>query len=71
MSKNKKKYKLINMLDEKGSNQIKLAELLDISYPAIQNKINGRSEFKADEIAKIKETYNLTLEEVEDIFFEG
>lgn len=64
----KRKYKLLNMLEEKGSNQKQLADLLGVGYTCIQNKVSGKSDFKTSEIAKIKAAYNLTLEEVEEIF---
>lgn len=67
----KKNVKLMLMLDEKGSNQRKLAELLGCSYPAIQKKVRGAAPFKDFEIAKIKEHFNLSLAEIEEIFLKG
>ena len=47
-----------------------LAEFLGISETSVSNKINENgTEFKQGEIAKIKEKYNLTAEQVEAIFF--
>lgn len=47
-----------------------LAEWLDISVQSISAKINENgSEFKQGEIAKIKEKYHLSPEQVEQIFF--
>lgn len=47
-----------------------LAELLGISEQSISGKINEKgTEFKQGEIAKIKKRYNLTPEQVEEIFF--
>jgi antitoxin component HigA of HigAB toxin-antitoxin module len=47
-----------------------LAKLLGKSKQSISNKINEKgTEFTQGEIAKIKEKYNLTAEQVEAIFF--
>lgn len=53
-----------------GDTNKDLAELLGISEQSVSNKINERgTEFRQGEIAKIKEKYNLTAGQVEDIFF--
>lgn len=59
-----------------GDTNKDLAVLLDKSKQSISNKINEvllpsgkRAEFTQGEIAKIKEKYNLTAEQVEAIFF--
>lgn len=47
-----------------------LADFLDISPQSVSKKINeNKSEFKQGEIAKIKERYNLSADQVEAIFF--
>lgn len=47
-----------------------LADFLGKSPQSISDKINERgTEFKQGEIAAIKERYNLTANQVEDIFF--
>ena len=47
-----------------------LAKFLDISPQSVSKKINeNQSEFKQGEIAKIKERYNLSADQVEEIFF--
>lgn len=47
-----------------------LANFLEISPQSVSKKINeNQSEFKQGEIAKIKEKYKLTAEQVEAIFF--
>lgn len=66
----KKNFKLVNMLKVKGSNQRELARLLGCSYTSICNRIAGYFDFMAAEIKIIKEHYQLTPEEVNDIFFE-
>lgn len=49
----------------------KLAECLDITVQSVIGKIKGHQDFKASEIAIIKNRYNLSLNEVNEIFFEG
>lgn len=47
-----------------------LAEFLNVSEQTICNKINENgTEFKQGEIAKIVERYNLTAEQITEIFF--
>lgn len=47
-----------------------LAAYLGITPNSVSNKINENgSEFKQGEIAMIKERYNLTADQVDDIFF--
>ena len=62
-----------NLLEAKmklhGDNQSDLAKALYISLPTFNYKLNGKSEFARDEIQKIKERYNLTPEEIDEIFF--
>ncbi len=54
-----------------GDTNKDLAQLLGISEQSVSNKMNERgTEFRQGEIAKIKEIYNLTAEQVEEIFFD-
>lgn len=47
-----------------------LAEFLNVSEQTVCNKINENgTEFKQGEIAKIVERYNLTAEQITEIFF--
>lgn len=53
-----------------GDTNKELAEFLGISEQSVSNKINENgTEFRQGEIAKIKERYDLTAEQVEAIFF--
>ena len=53
-----------------GDTNKELAELLGITEQSVSAKINENgTEFKQGEIAKIKDRYNLTPEQVETIFF--
>ena len=49
-------------------NNESLAEALGITPQAFSLKLNGNQEFKQSEIKAIKERYNLTPEEIVDIF---
>jgi hypothetical protein len=47
-----------------------LAEFLNLSEQTVCNKINENgTEFKQGEIAMIKDRYNLTADQIADIFF--
>lgn len=53
-----------------GDTNKTLAAFLGISEQSVSNKINENgTEFKKGEIAKIKERYNLTCDQVDRIFF--
>ena len=53
-----------------GDTNKDLAELLGISEQSVSGKINeNNTEFKQGEIAKIRQHYNLTAEQVTNIFF--
>lgn len=54
-----------------GDNQKKLASYLGISQQSFSAKINekGSAEFSKSEMTLIKEKYNLTAEQINDIFF--
>lgn len=61
---------LRSIMVKHGDTYRDLAELLDISETSVGNKINEKgTEFKQGEIAKIKERYKLTAEQVTTIFF--
>ena len=45
-----------------------LIMLLDVSRSTASNKLNGKREFKQSEIAKIAERYNLSPEDIKQIF---
>ena len=55
-----------------GDTNRSLAAFLGISEQSVSNKINENgSEFRQGEIARIKERYNLTSEQIDLIFFTG
>lgn len=49
--------------------QQELADYLGIVISTVSFKISGKQPFNADEIRKIKIRYNLTAEEIDEIFF--
>lgn len=48
-----------------------LAAHLGLSEQALYNKISGKTEFKNSEIVKLADILNLTMNDVNDIFFSG
>ena len=67
MNVKKLKAKMVLANDTQKS----LSEYLGICTLAMSNKMLGKAQFKADEIAKITWKYNLTAKETYDIFFKG
>ena len=47
----------------------KLADCLGVNRQNASVKINGKRDFKQSEIAKIVDRYNLTFDEVREIFW--
>ncbi len=64
---NKQKFKSILALN--GETQKSLAEYLKMSETTLSLKIAGRTEFSRVEIKNIKEKFNLTANELDEIFF--
>ncbi len=53
-----------------GDTNKELAEYLEISEASVSAKMNeNKTEFKQKEIAKIRDKYNLSAEQIEAIFF--
>ena len=67
MSKNALKDKI----KESGLSQEAIAAALNISRVTLNEKINGRSDFKISEAKQLKEKLNLTNEQVFSIFFDS
>lgn len=67
------KNKLISVMKLHGDTQESLAEVIGISLSRLNAKINetGGAEFTMGEIRIIKIRYNLTSQEVDEIFFCG
>ena len=63
------KHKLRVILEQFGHNQNDLADLLGITNQSVSIKLNRKKDFTQSEIYKIIQCYNLTAEQVMDIFF--
>lgn len=65
------KNELVSVMKKHGDRQEDLANYIGISPQRFSAKINEKdgAEFTKGEIAKIKEKYNLTAEQVDLIFF--
>lgn len=61
-------YKLKSILTLKNMSIKDLSKKVGISYNQLLRKINGISEFRPKEIKKIKETLNLSDNEIIEIF---
>lgn len=57
------------LLDYKGIKRIFLAKKLGISYNTLTNKLNGKGEFSAVQITKIKEILQLDNNLSINVFF--
>ena len=55
----------------KGLSNLDLAKRLDLSNQAFYNKLNGKTEFKNSEILRLSQILALSLDAVNDIFFDG
>lgn len=56
-------------IDQSGLKLTYVAERLGISYQGLKKKLDGDTEFKASEIAILKDMLQLSDVEVQDIFF--
>ena len=65
MNKNELRAVMARYGDTAGS----LARYLGMTDGTLSNKINGETDFWRKEVLQIKERYNLTAEEVDNIFF--
>ena len=64
------KSELIEIIRESGRSQEAIAAALNISRVTLNEKLNGRSDFKVSEAKQLKDTLNLTNEQVYAIFFD-
>jgi len=56
-------------MDIYGDTLESLANYLNITYQTLSKKMNGHVDFTRTEILKIKQRYNLSAEQVDNIFF--
>lgn len=52
-----------------GDTNTDIAQYLKISDTSFSYKLNGKSDFSRSEIAKIKNRYSLTADDIDNIFF--
>lgn len=64
------KTKMGRFLKSRGSTQNEAARIVGISKTAMSFKVRGYSDFKAEEIKKLADYYDMTNEEIASIFFE-
>lgn len=60
---------LLKYYISRKSNLRDIATVLDINQATLSRKINGHNEFTRDEINKLKDYLNLSVEEMNNIFF--
>lgn len=60
--------RLKEFLKGRGSTQDEAAAVLGISKTALSNKATGKSPFKQSEIKKMVEVYEMTDEEIREVF---
>ena len=53
------KEKVKGLMAENGYKQVDIALELDISLVALQSKLSGKTEFKADEIKQLANIFNV------------
>lgn len=63
------KWKLREQIDRHNDKLESLASYLNITYQTLSKKMNEHVDFTRSEIMKIKQRYNLTAEQVDQIFF--
>lgn len=69
MNHSKKNLKLASLRTLNGDTQESLAKYLGITKQAYNHKENGGRTLRIEEIKAIKERYNLTAEEMYEVFF--
>jgi transcriptional regulator with XRE-family HTH domain len=62
-------YKLKYFMGKNGDTQSDLASVLGIAQSALSARMNGRTDFRKNEIDEIRKRYRLSAEDVQDIFF--
>ena len=60
-----------HMPENNDSFNNELMKVLEISLPTAISRLNGETKFSVDEITKLKNAYDLSAEEIDEIFFGG
>lgn len=65
------KYRLVEIMKRNGDTQEKLANVVGLSLTRFNMKLNetGGAEFTQGEIQAMKQHYDLSPEEIDEIFF--
>lgn len=61
--------RLSTLVDDSPFTKLEIAEQLGISRQGLDNKLNGKTEFKSSEIKTLSRLFNLTSAERDSIFF--
>ena len=61
--------KLKQKIIESGYRRKYIADMMGLSYYGLQNKVEGRTDFKAREIVRICDLLNIDVNDREAIFF--
>ena len=64
---NRKRIK--ELIKNKNLSIEEIANQLNLDNQQLENKLNGKEEFYLEEMHKLKEILNLTIEEAENLFF--
>ena len=54
-----------------GDNQTTLAEALGMQQSALSARMNGKTDFRKNEMEAIRKRYDLDAEKMQEIFFAG
>ncbi len=65
MNKNLLRY----FMSVNGDNQTTLAEALGMQQSALSARMNGKTDFRKNEMEVIRKRYNLDAEKMQEIFF--
>jgi len=60
---------LKDTIDESGMTMTAIAQKSELTRETLYNKVNGKTEFTASEILKIRKVLGLTKKQQEEIFF--
>lgn len=63
--------KLRTVMLENGKTMREISQFIHISEQAFYNKLHGKTEFKSSEILKLTAFLKLSMEQVNEIFFDN
>lgn len=63
-------YIILEMMEKKGITKTELAESLGISSYTLRTRFRKKTSFTIDEIKTIKELLDLSIEQINKIFFD-